>query len=48
MPLEKILVDGDVLDGLDAAAGLMLGDGIDQWRRVAEAEPVQGGEDVDR
>jgi hypothetical protein len=30
MPLEEFLVDGDVLDGDDAPAGLVLRDGIDE------------------
>jgi hypothetical protein len=46
MPLEEILVDGDVLDGLDAASGLMLRDGIDQGRRIALTEAVERSENV--
>ena len=47
MPLKEIFVDGDVLDRHDPAAGLMLGDGVDQRRGIAIAEPVDGGRNVD-
>ena len=43
MPLEEILVDRDVLDGHDPAPGLVLGDRVDERRRIAIAEPVDGG-----
>ena len=47
MPLEEIFVDGDVLDGLDPPPRLVLGDGVNQRRGIAVAEPVERGLDVD-
>ena len=48
MPLEEILVDGDVLDRLDPPPGLVLGDGVNQRRGIAVAEAVEGLRDVDQ
>ena len=42
MSLEEVLVDGDVLDRLDPPPGLVLGDGVDERRRIAVAEAVDG------
>ena len=36
MSLEELFVDRDVLDRDDAAARLVLGDGVDEKRRIAE------------
>ena len=40
--LEEIFVDGDVLDGDEPFAGLVLGYRIDERRRVPVAQPVDG------
>ena len=47
VPLEEIFVDGDVLDGDEPLAGLVLGDRVDERRRVPVAEPVDGFGDVE-
>ncbi len=47
MPLEEVLVDGDVLNGLDPASGLVLGNGVDQRRGIAVTEPIDSLGDVD-
>ena len=43
MPLEEILVDGDVLDRHEPAPGLVLGDASTSGDGIAVAEPVDGG-----
>ena len=47
MSLEEIFVDGDVLDGHEPLARLVLGDRIDERRRIPVAEPVDDFGDVD-
>src|SRR6185503_11003064 len=47
MALKEFLVDGDVLDGNEAAARLVLGNGVDEHRRIPVAQPVQEDGDVD-
>ena len=47
MALEEFLVDGDVLDGDEAAARLVLGDRVDEHRRIPVAQPVEQDGDVD-
>jgi hypothetical protein len=46
--LEEVLVDGDVLDGLDPPPRLVLGNGVNQRRGIAIAETVEGLQDIDR
>ena len=41
MSLKEFFVDGDVLDGDEPAAGFVLGDRVDQHRRIPVAEPVE-------
>ena len=45
--LEEFLVDGDVLDGDQPAAGLVLGDRVNQRGRIPVAQAVEEGVDVD-
>ena len=47
VPLEEFLVDGDVLDGDETAARLVLGDRVDEHRRIPVAQPVEEDGDVD-
>jgi hypothetical protein len=42
MPLEKILVDGDVLDRHQPLPRLVLGDGVDEERGKAVGETFEG------
>ena len=44
--LEELFVDGDVLDGDEALARLVLGDPIDEQRRIAIAEAVENAGDA--
>ena len=46
--LEELLVDGDVLDGDQPPARLVLGDGVDEHRRIPVAQAIQRLRDVDR
>ena len=39
--LKEFFGDGDVLDGHEPAAGFVLGDGVDQNRRIPVTEPVE-------
>jgi hypothetical protein len=48
MSLEEFLVDRDVLDRDDAPPRLVLGDRVDQRRRIAIAEPIEDGREVYR
>ena len=41
MALKKLLVDGDVLDGDDVAAGVVLGDVVDHAGGITEREAVE-------
>ena len=41
MPLEKLFVDRDVLDGDETAAGLVLGYRVHEQGRIAVAQPVE-------
>ena len=47
MSLEELFVDGDVLDGDEPPAGLVLGDRVDEQRRKPVAEAVEEDGDVD-
>jgi hypothetical protein len=47
MPLKEFLVDGDVLDGDESAADFVLGDHVDEHRRIAVAEAVKENGDID-
>ena len=47
MSLEELFVDGDVLDRDEPPAGLVLGDRVDEQRRIPVAEPVEEDGDVD-
>ena len=46
--LEELFVDGDVLDGDEPAARLVLGDRVNQRGRIPVAEAVEEGVDVDQ
>ena len=45
--LEELLVDGDVLDRDEPPARLVLGDRVDEQRRIPVAQPVEENGDVD-
>ena len=45
--LKEFLVDRDVLDGDETPAGLVLGDRVDEHRRIPVAQPVEEDGDVD-
>ena len=45
---KELFVDGDVPDGDEPAACLVLGDRVHEDGRIAVAEPLQGGADIDR
>ena len=45
--LKEFFVDGDVLDGDETAARLVLRDRVDEHRRIPVAQPVQENGDVD-
>src|SRR5688572_4973644 len=46
MALKEFFVDGDVLDGDETPARLVLGDRVDEQRRIPVAQPVQEDGDV--
>ena len=41
MALEEFFVDGDVLDGHEPAAGVVLGDGVDEHRRIPITQAIE-------
>ena len=45
--LKELLVDRDVLDGDETPARLVLGDRVDEHRRIPVAQPVEEDGDVD-
>jgi hypothetical protein len=45
MTLKELLVDGHVLDRHHPLAGLVLGDRVDQQRRIAITEAVEDARD---
>ena len=48
MPLEELLVDGDILDGDDPGARLVLDHTVDEQRGIAITEPVEQPGNVER
>ena len=46
--LEEFFVDRDVLDRDEPASGLVFRHRVNERRRIAVAEPLQGGADIDR
>jgi hypothetical protein len=47
MTLEEILVDGDVLDGDDPPAWIVIDDGVHEKRGIPVAQPVDEDRNVD-
>ena len=47
VPLKEFFVDGDVLDGHEPPARLVLDDRVDEHRRIPVAQPVQEERNVD-
>jgi hypothetical protein len=46
VPLEELFVDGDVLDRDETPPGVVLGDGVDEERRLPVAVAVEEDGDV--